>query len=96
MILRLLGALAAMALAACAAGPDRATLAQPWYAPVNQSGDPLFAAFEGRIPCVEPTMKDCDKIKVALVGNDILFLLDGDLSPRVGTASWSYVLNRTG
>jgi len=30
-----------------------------------------------------------------VVDEDILFLLDQDLSPKVGTASWSYVLNRT-
>jgi hypothetical protein len=29
-----------------------------------------------------------------LIGDDILFLLDENLKPRVGTASWSYVLNR--
>lgn len=30
-----------------------------------------------------------------LIGPDILFMLDADLNPRVGTAGWSYVLNRT-
>jgi hypothetical protein len=29
------------------------------------------------------------------VNEDILFLLDQELGPKVGTASWSYVLNRT-
>jgi NlpE N-terminal domain len=29
-----------------------------------------------------------------VIDRDILFILDEDLSPRVGTASWSYVLNR--
>jgi len=30
-----------------------------------------------------------------LIGKDILFVLDERLNPRVGTAGWSYVLNRT-
>jgi hypothetical protein len=30
-----------------------------------------------------------------LIGDDILFLLDDSLKPMVGTAGWSYVLNRT-
>jgi hypothetical protein len=30
-----------------------------------------------------------------LIGDDILFLLDDALKPMVGTAGWSYVLNRT-
>lgn len=29
------------------------------------------------------------------IGRDLLFLLDDNLQPRVGTASWSCVLNRT-
>lgn len=29
-----------------------------------------------------------------VIGRDILFLLDGDRRPRVGTASWSFCLNR--
>ena len=29
------------------------------------------------------------------IGRDILFILDEQLYPRVGTAGWSYVLNRT-
>ena len=29
------------------------------------------------------------------IGENILFILDKELSPKVGTAGWSYVLNRT-
>jgi hypothetical protein len=134
---------------------------EPWYPATNEHGDPVAGVFEGRVPCVEPGLVDCEKIKVALVlyrdershalttyrlarvyvadspegrrvvvagaaatvrgtkldpratviqldeqapqefrrywavDENILFLLDGDLGPRVGTAAWSYVLNRT-
>jgi hypothetical protein len=139
----------------------QSTFPEPWYPSANENGDPIFAVFEGRIPCTGPELIGCDKIKVALVlyqnsqsktpttfklarvyvatspegrrlvvdgtltvthgtkldpnatvylldasaprefqaywsiGQDILFILDGDLNPRVGTAGWSYVLNRT-
>jgi hypothetical protein len=29
------------------------------------------------------------------IGHELLLMLDADLNPRVGTASWSYTLNRT-
>jgi hypothetical protein len=29
------------------------------------------------------------------IGRDILFILDQDMNPRVGTAAWSYALNKT-
>lgn len=137
-------------LAGCAA--DNAPL-PPWYPAVNAHGDPVFAVFESRIPCV-----DCEKIKFALalytdptsgasttyqmariyvgrgndrtinegnwsitrgtsldpqavvyqldggapeefqsfwaIGADILFILDENLNPRVGTAGYGYALNR--
>jgi NlpE N-terminal domain len=158
---RSLGALVAATLAGCAVEPGRPAVPEPWYPPVNESSDPLLAAFEGRVPCAEPAMKDCEKVKVGLalyqdpgtkspttytlarvyvasspegsrvvvsgtwritqgmrldpsapvyrldasapsefrsywaIGEDILFVLDEDLKPRVGAASWSYVLNRT-
>lgn len=132
----------------------------PWYPAVNKNGDLVSAVFEGRMPCAEPSLPDCDKVKVALalyqdnksnaptayqlrvvyvgassegrlleaggsvvttkgtkldpnstvlqldekappefqtywvIGDDILFLLDAQRKPKVGTASFSYVLNR--
>lgn len=134
---------------------------EPWYPATNENGDPVDGVFEGRVPCTEPGLVDCEKVKVALalyrdrrskalttyrlarvyvatspegsqsivagaamtargtkldpnatvirldekaprefreywvVDENILFLLNQDLGPRVGTASWSYVLNRT-
>ena len=145
------------AVSACAHPPA----AEPWYSETNEVGDPIAGVFEGRVPCDEPHLVDCEKVKVALalyrdarsgtlttyrlarvyvaadpdgrpsivaggvvtgrgtqldpnaaivrldekvppelrvywvVDEDILFVLDQSLRPRVGTASWSYVLNRT-
>lgn len=143
------------------AEPTKPATIVPWYPESNEAGDPVFAVFEGRIPCADPARVGCDKIKVALViyhdaksknlttyklariyvatspdgsrevvsgslkvargtklhadetvyqldaaapkefqnywliGDDILFFLDDNLKPMVGTAGWSYVLNRT-
>jgi hypothetical protein len=144
-------------LAACAQQP--ATPIAPWYPAVDEGGNPVSALFEGRVPCSEPALRGCDKVKVALalyrdrsgalktyrlgrvyvaespqgslqvvsgaatstrgtkldasavviqldekapaefraywaIGENILFVLDAERAPKVGTASWSYVLNR--
>lgn len=132
------------------------TTFEPWYPAANESGDPVFAVFEGRIPCM--AIPECSKTKVGLalyhhaqtqlpttyllarvdvgtgndrvtnagtwtithgtaldpqasvyqldenapqdfrsywaIGQDILFMLDQDRKPKVGDASYSYVLNR--
>ncbi len=159
--LKLFSIFVAAALTGCTVQRERSTASEPWYGATNENGDPVFAVFEGRVPCVEPTLKDCEKIKVALalyrdrrteapttyalarvhvasspegsravvigtwrvtrgmpldanapvyeldasapaefrlywrIGENILFVLDSALNPRVGTASWSYALNRT-
>ena len=146
---------------ACAHRPPSPSTLEPWYPEVNAAGDPIAGVFEGRVPCAEPGLVDCEKIKIALalyrdprthalttyrlarvyvaadpegsrsisvgaatagrgtkldpnaaivrldeqappefraywvVDENILFVLNEDLGPRVGTASWSYVLNRT-
>jgi hypothetical protein len=160
MIPRVFCLLIFLGLSACASAKRDAPAFNPWYPATTDNGDTLLAVFEGRIPCVEPELAGCDKIKVALalyrhgtsetptsyklarvyvaanpegarmtvggavsvsrgtkldpsatvyrldenaplefqaywvIGQDILFILDKDLNPRVGTASWSYVLNR--
>ncbi|MBI5873759.1 MAG: copper resistance protein NlpE N-terminal domain-containing protein [Candidatus Omnitrophica bacterium] len=39
----------------------------PWYPSANENGDPVFAVFEGRIPCMgQMAIPDCNKIKVGL------------------------------
>jgi hypothetical protein len=157
LITRTLGALLLAGVCACAPQP----VIEPWYSDVNEAGDPLAGVFEGRVPCTEPGLVACEKVKIALalyrdkqtqalttyrlarvyvsadpegarsiatgpvatgrgtrldpnativrldekvpaefrsywrVDENIFFLLDQDLAPRVGTASWSYVLNRT-
>ena len=122
---------------------------EPWYPPVNENGDSIFAVFESRIPC-----GDCQTIKIGLVlywdretkepttyqmsrvyvgkgngrtvnegvwtithgtkldpqavvyqldssapqefqsywaiGQDILFILDPEMNPRVGDAGYGY------
>jgi hypothetical protein len=161
MIARIAGVLWLCILSGCAVEQPGSTLPERWYPPTNDRGDPIFAVFEGRIPCTDSKLSGCDKIKVALalyrdtksqapttyklarvyvatspegarsvvdgawtvtrgmklnpgaavyrldagappefraywsIGEDILFVLDKDMSPRVGTAGWSYVLNRT-
>jgi NlpE N-terminal domain len=148
-------------LAGCASQQGPLVDSVPWYPSANEQGDPIFAVFEGRIPCAGRQPAGCNKIKVGLaiyrdsrsrtltsykltrvyvaeteeghrvlesgtmqiargikldstatvyrldenvpeefsaywaIGTDILFILDSDLSPRAGTAGWSYVLNRT-
>jgi hypothetical protein len=148
-------------LVGCVSEPRESTMAERWYPSMNDNGDPIFAVFEGRIPCTDSEVSDCDKIKVALalyldrksgapttyklarvqvatspegarsvvdgawtitrgmkgnpsasvyrldasvppafqaywsIGEGILFMLDPELNPRIGTAGWSYVLNRT-
>jgi hypothetical protein len=160
MTLRLVRALLLASAAGCVVQPDIPNVLEPWYPPMNEYGDPILGVFEGRIPCTEPSLVGCDKVKVALVlyrdsrsnapstyqlarvyvatspegsrtvtdgavvmtrgtkldpqalvyqldtqaprefrsywaiGDSILFMLGDDLSPLVGTASWSYVLNR--
>jgi hypothetical protein len=160
MISRAFYLLVLVCVPACASAPLDSRVPDPWYPASRENGDSLFAVFEGRIPCVEPKLAGCDKIKVALalyrdgqsetptsftlarvyvaaspegarivvggqmsvsrgtkldpgatvyrldanappefqsywaIGQNILFILDKDLNPRVGTASWSYVLNR--
>jgi hypothetical protein len=161
MVARSLSAVALLALQSCVQPPSALRAVDPWYPALNPQGHPVFAVFEGRIPCNRPEFLDCDKIKVSLVlykdgrsetpstyalgrvyvaatpegsltvvagavsvthgtaldpaamvyrldagaprefraywtiGRDILFILDEQLYPRVGTAGWSYVLNRT-
>ena len=141
-------------LAGCGSLAKTPPTIEPWYPPVNEQGDPVFAVFESRIPC-----EDCEKIKIALalykdqvtqepttyklarvyvakgddrllnegiwsiangtaldpqavvyqldgnapeefrsfwaIEDDILFILDQDMKPRVGTAGYGYALNRT-
>jgi hypothetical protein len=161
MTARIVRVLLLLTLSGCMYQQRHSTIPEPWYPSANENGDPIFAVFEGRIPCTDPELIGCDKIKVALVlyqdshskipttyklarvyvatspegsrvvvdgaltvthgtkldpnatvyrldasaprefqaywsiGQNILFILDNDLNPRVGTAGWSYVLNRT-
>lgn len=146
-------------LSGCGYFVSSPTTFEPWYPAVNENGDPVFAVFEGRTPCVgQMAIPDCNKIKVGLalyqnaqtqlpttyllarvgvgtgndritnagtltithgtaldpqasvyqldsnapqefrsywaIGQDILFILDQDMAPRVGDAAYSYVLNR--
>lgn len=156
-----LSILSLCAFSGCTQEQPKTTALPPWYPETNEAGDPVFAVFEGRVPCADPARVGCEKIKVALavyhdgkskalttyklariyvatspegsreivdgklsvsrgtklhegettyqlddnapkefqnywlIGDDILFLLDESLKPRVGTAGWSYVLNRT-
>lgn len=54
-------------LSGCMSQQRQSTLLEPWYPPTNENGDPIFAVFEGRIPCTDPKLIGCNKIKVALV-----------------------------
>jgi len=141
-------------LSGCSILAKTPTTFPPWYPVVNNNGDPIFAVFEGRIPCT-----DCQVIKLGLalyedpktntpttyemsrlfvgkgndrtvnegkwlitsgtkldpqavvyqldsnapqefrsfwaIDQDILFILDQAMNPRVGNGAWSYVLDRT-
>lgn len=158
--LRSIAPVLALCLSACSHPSAERVVERPWYAPINEAGEPVAAVFEGRIPCADDDGRGCEKVKVALalhrsierqvftsyqlravyvgvsaegkplaasgsvtstqgtafdarstvieldasappalrsywlIGGDILFLLDGERKPRVGTAAWSYVLNR--
>jgi hypothetical protein len=138
----------------CSNGEKTPTAIEPWYPAANENGDPVFAVFEGFLPC-----SDCTRIKFSLVlyaegqtntpstymvarvyvakgddrtvnegawtitqgtgldpaavvyqldsnapeefrsfwtiGQDILFILDQDMNPRVGDGGYSYALNKT-
>lgn len=148
-------------VSSCTGLRPRPSEVEPWFPAVNDAGDPVFAVFEGRVPCSDMDPLSCDKVKVALVlyqdpnsgalttyalarvyvgdtpegrqertegavavtlgthldpgatvyeldsstpldfrllwaiGDDLLFILDQHRQPKVGNASWSYVLNRT-
>ena len=161
MTARIIRVLLLVTLSGCMYQQRYPTIPEPWYPSANENGDPIFAVFEGRIPCTDPEQIGCEKIKIALVlyhgskskapttyklarvyvatspegsrvvvdgaltvthgtkldpnatvyrldasaprefqaywaiDQNILFILDKDLNPKVGTAGWSYVLNRT-
>ena len=158
---RIVGVLVLFAPPGCAQPQRDPVAVEPWFPTLDEKGDPVFAVFEGRIPCNSPELIGCDKVKVSLVlykdvrsnvptnyklarvyvatspqgnrlvasgllsvtrgttldpsatvyrldanappefrahwaiGTDILFMLDERLNLKVGTAGWSYVLNRT-
>lgn len=160
-ITQLVGMLLLTSLAACVCQQRGPVAVDPWYPQITEKGDRVAGVFEGRIPCTEPSLVNCEKVKVALalyrdarsnaltsyqlarvyvatnpegsqlivtgaagtargtkldpnatviwldekaprefraywaIDENVLFMLNQDLSPKVGTASWSYVLNRT-
>lgn len=67
MVARFVAALVCFALSACAAPGRAPAVFSPWYPPTSANGDPVFAVYEGRIPCHEAALAGCQTIKVALV-----------------------------
>lgn len=54
-------------LSSCTALEPHPGGVEPWFPPVYQAGDPVFAVYEGRVPCSHIDPPSCDKVKVALV-----------------------------
>lgn len=62
--------LAFLMLVACAEDSSTAGAPSPWYPRVNAAGDPVFAVFESRLPCLDEqalATPGCERVKLALV-----------------------------